>query len=158
MKWLQANCIIFVPTKISDGAKVMFCINGSLFEVYHVISPFIWNMRTLLARVLYNHLSILCRKVKVICLIFVSTFNVNHSVHSSLYIIITLPAHYNPHLIFLWRSGDFNSRLLRTVKGRNLILRLFLQMVQLTVKWGKTLNWEPPSGCLIACMRQSVSS
>jgi hypothetical protein len=118
----------------------------------------IWE-KCLLYCVHYNLLSILCRKFKVICLTFVSTFNVNHSVHSSLYeyIIITWPAHYDPHLIFLWRAVDFNSRLLRTAKGRNLILRLFLQMIQLTVKWGKTLNWGPPSDSFIACMRQSVS-
>jgi hypothetical protein len=117
----------------------------------------IWE-KCLLYWVYYNHLSILCKKVKVICLTFVSTFNVNHSVHRSLYIIITWPTHYNPHLIFLWITMDFNSRHLRTVKGRNVILRLFLQMVQLTGIWGKTLNWGPPNGCFILCMRQSVNS
>lgn len=33
MKQLQEKCIIFVPIKISDGAKITYCINGSLFEV-----------------------------------------------------------------------------------------------------------------------------
>jgi len=41
----------------------------------------IWG-NCLLYWVHYNHLSILCWKVKIICLTFVSTFNVNHSVHS----------------------------------------------------------------------------
>lgn len=48
----------------------------------------------------YNHLCILCINVTVIYLTFASSFNANHSICSSAYIIIACPTNYSPHLIF----------------------------------------------------------